>query len=115
MRSRLALTLALAALAGCGPTPPQAPKHEAEKIDHSTGVLSSACGEASQISAFGGDPSVLEENAASNALDLAAVYRRNRNWIYQGETVHKIVHDAITLLEECGLHRAGRTLARATR
>lgn len=120
MRARLALILALAALAalaGCGPTPPQAPKHEAQRIDHSTGVISSACGEASQVSAFGGDAKdldTLEANAASSALDLAAVYRRNPGWIYQSETVGKIVHDAISLLDSCGLHRAGHTLARAT-
>jgi len=106
-------------LASCGPPPPQAPPLFAKRLDSATGGISTACGEASQLTAFpGAKPSellTLEITARSGALMLASVYQRNPSWIYQGETIRQIVRDSASMLESCGLHRAQAALERATR
>jgi hypothetical protein len=111
----VALALSLSA---CGPTPPQAPFHQAQKLDKSTSDISTACGETYQVTAFGGDYrrdlETLEATATSSAQKLASVYRRNPAWIYQGETVAAIVKDAVSTLSDCGLNDAKATLARLT-
>jgi hypothetical protein len=103
---------------GCGPTPPQAPLAQAKKLDSSTSTISTACGESYQVTAFPGDHrrdlQTLEATAASAAHKLAGVYRLNPAWIYQGETVAKIVQDGISSLHGCGLHGAATELARLT-
>jgi hypothetical protein len=113
----MATALALSGSA-CGATPPQAPLHEAQKLDRSTSGISTACGETSQVTAFGGDHdrdlATLEATATSSARKLASVYRRNPAWIYQGETVAAIVNDAVSMLGDCGLPRAKATLAHLT-
>jgi hypothetical protein len=115
MRARATLILALLALAGCGPTPPQAPPSEAKKLDSALGGMSYACGQAYQVTAFGGtDLAALDVTASSNATELARIYRRNPDWIYQSDTVRKIVKDADTMLHSCGLRDAARTLERET-
>jgi hypothetical protein len=112
------LLIALAA-AGCGAKPPQAPLPEARELDYTTGQISSACGEAYQVTAFPGDRRrdllTLEATAASSARKLGAVYRRNPRWIYQGQTVAAIVSKAVALLHECGLARAAAPLEDAQR
>ena len=111
-----ALSVAIV-MAGCGP-PPQAPFHEAKKLDASTGDISTLCGLASQITAFPGDHerelASLEAQAGASVRSLASVYARNPNWMYQGETVRQIVVDAIETLRSCGLTQAERTLRSAT-
>jgi hypothetical protein len=119
MRRGLLITL-LALLAGaCGPTPPQAPLPYAKKLDTSTSDISTACGEAAQVTEFEGAHSPhlagIEGAAERSARKLASVYRRNPDWIYQGETVGEIVVDAKRMLDSCGLHPALDTLRRATR
>jgi hypothetical protein len=113
-----ALALALA-VSACGPTPPQAPLPEAQKLDTSTSGISTACGETYQVTAFPGDHrrdlATLEATATSSARKLASVYRRNPAWIYQGETVAAIVKDAVSTLSDCGLQGAKTTLAHLTR
>lgn len=117
---RGAATAALASLllAACGPTPPQAPLPYAKKLDSATSGISTACGEASQVTAFPGDHRAdlvtLEVTAASSAQKLAKVFARNPAWIYQGETVRQIVHDSVAMLGSCGLTAAKRQLSRAT-
>lgn len=112
----VALVLALAG-AGCGATPPQAPLAQAKKLDSATGDIATACGLTYQVTAFPGDHQSdlanLEASAASSARKLASVYRRDPAWIYQGETVSEIVHDAITMLNACGLRDATSTLSAA--
>lgn len=54
-RSRPFLAALAVALGGCGPTPPQAPVHEAKKLDASTGDISTECGLAYEVTAFPGD------------------------------------------------------------
>jgi hypothetical protein len=119
MRRALAAALALASLAACGPTPPQAPLPYAKKLDTSTSDISTACGEASQVMAFEGPGSIhlagIEGAARRSARKLASVYRRNPDWIYQGESVGEIVVDAKQMLSSCGLHPALAELRRATR
>ena len=119
-RSRSLLTALAAALAlgGCGATAPQAPFHDAKKLDASTGDISTECGLSYQITAFPGDHGKelanLEADAMQSVGSLASVYHGNPAWIYQGETVRQIVLDAIETLHACGLTRAERTLRRAT-
>lgn len=109
---------ALAALAGCGPTPPQAPLAQAKKLDESLGGISTACGEAYQLTAFRGedrsDLATLEATASADSEKLASVYLRNPEWIYQDETIRGLVHDSWSTLSGCGLTGAARTLVRAT-
>jgi hypothetical protein len=116
-RPLLAALSAAIALAGCG-APPQAPFHEAKKLDASTSDISTQCGLASQITAFPGDHqkelATLEAEAGASVRSLASVYARNANWTYQGETVRQIVVDAIETLRSCGLTRAERALRAAT-
>jgi hypothetical protein len=111
----LAVTVALAA---CGATPPQAPSGQAKKLGASTGDISTECGLAYQVTAFPGDHAkqlaYLESLATTSAHSLAAVYRRNQAWIYQGETVHDIVRDALAMLSSCGLTKAQSELAHET-
>jgi multidrug efflux pump subunit AcrA (membrane-fusion protein) len=107
-----------AAVAGCGSAQPQAPLPEAKKLDESTSGISTACGLSYQVTAFPGqhepDLTVLEATATSAANKLASVYARNPGWIYQGEPVHAIVTDSLTILRQCGLSGAARTLSRNT-
>jgi hypothetical protein len=106
-------------LAACGPTPPQAPLPYAKKLDSSTSGISTACGEAYQVTAFPGDHHsqlvTLETTAGSSVLKLASVYRHNPNWIYQGETISDIVADSYSMLGSCGLRQAQRELKRETK
>ena len=106
-------------LAACGPTPPQAPLHEAKTLNDTTSNISTACGEAYQLRAFPPAPhhlmTTLEATASSAAEKLAGVYRRNPAWIYQGETIGQIVSDTDAMLGSCGLTGAQHALRRATR
>jgi hypothetical protein len=120
-RSAHPLLAALAAtitLSACGPTPPQAPFHEAKKLDASTSDISTECGLAYQVTAFPGDHhkelANLEAKAFVSVHSLASVYHGNPSWIYQGETVREIVSDALSMLHACGLSQAERTLRQAT-
>jgi hypothetical protein len=112
-RALMPLVLA-AALAGCGPTPPQPPYHEAKKLAASTGDISTECGLAFQVTAFPGNHKKnlanLESSAMHSVRSLASVYAHNRTWIYQGETVGAIVLDAVSMLNSCGLNHAATTL-----
>jgi hypothetical protein len=114
----LALLGISAAVAACGPTPPQAPSDQAKKLSVATGGISTACGLAYQLTGFPGDHraglETLEATATSSAEKLAAVYHRNPAWIYQGETVHDIVRDSLSMLGGCGLTKAQNALAQAT-
>ena len=100
---------------GCGPTPPQAPPAQAKELDRATSGISTACGEAAQLTAFPGDHTrdveTLEATAESSARRLAGVYHRDPAWIYQGETVRAIVADGRSMLRDCGLPRAAGALA----
>lgn len=115
----LSVTVVLAALgAGCGATPPEAPFAQAKKLDAATSDISTACGLAYQVTAFPGDHRAdlanLESSAKSSAHTLASVYHRNPAWIYQGDTVGKIVDDGVAMLRACGLHDAAAALSAAT-
>ena len=117
-RPLLAALAAVVALVGCGPTPPQAPSHEAKKLDAATGDISTLCGLAYQVTAFPGDHrsdlANLEANADASVRSLASVYARNPEWMYQGETVRQLVVDALTMLRACGLTQAEQTLREKT-
>jgi hypothetical protein len=114
-----AIVAAIVALAGCGAPPPQAPLAQAKKLNDSTGDISTECGLAYQVTAFPGEHdkaklASLEAQAMASVRSLASVYHRNPAWIYQGETVGRIVVDSLSMLHSCGLTRAERTLLRAT-
>jgi hypothetical protein len=104
-------------LAACGPTPPQAPLAEAQKLDNSTGTISNACGMASQFTDLGGSQAggleSLESQAIAAAHKLAGVYHRNPHWIYQGDTVRQIVDDSLSMHGACGLSKAQAALRHA--
>jgi hypothetical protein len=118
LRSALTVIIAALALAGCGAQQPQAPLSAAKKLDEATSGISTACGLPYQVTAFPGghepDLTVLEATASSAAEKLATVYKRNPGWIYQGEPVHAIVEDSLTMLRQCGLPQAARTLTQRT-
>jgi hypothetical protein len=118
-RYRIAAGLAILALAGCGATPPQAPLAQAKKLDASTSGISSACGLTYQVTAFArpgrADLSSYEATASRQARKLASVYKLDPAWIYQGETLRKIVHDSIAMLGSCGLTQARAVLIEQTR
>jgi hypothetical protein len=116
--SGLGAVLAALAVAGCGALPPQAPLAYAKKLDSATSGISTKCGSAYQVTAFPGnhtsDLDGLEAGAIKDARKLEHVFRRNREWVYQGDTVAEIASDAVSMLESCGLHRAAEQLRRAT-
>ncbi len=69
------------------------------------------------MTAFSGDHRAdlanLEASATSSARKLASVYRRNPAWIYQGETVGKIVHDGVAMLRRVRASRRGERAQRS--
>jgi hypothetical protein len=122
MRLRGGLTIGVctvACAAGCGATPPQAPPREAHTLGGTTSTISSVCGVAYQIHAFGQHDRrselALEAAAEKAAQRLLSVYKTNRDWIFQGETVSAIVNESISALRECSLPRAAHALSAAIR
>jgi hypothetical protein len=117
-RISLVSVLVAVVIAGCGPTPPQAPLPQAKKLDEATSGISTTCGLTYQVTQFPGhhepDLTVLEATASTAANKLASVYARNPKWIYQGETVHAIVQDSLTMLRQCELHNAAQVLTQKT-
>jgi hypothetical protein len=117
-RSAVLALLAGAALAaaGCGATPPQVSPADAHRLGGATGTISSACGEALQLTAFGGlhahGLSALDATAARAARRLAASARARPDAIYQGKRLSVIAQDAAEMLRSCGLARAAAPLAR---
>ncbi len=113
------LAAASVAAAGCGALPPEAPLAYAKKLDAATGGISTACGEAYRVQAFPNartarDMRKLEAAVSSDVSKLVGVFRRNRKWIYQGDTIAEISSDAVSMLHECGLHIAAEQLRKAT-
>ncbi|HEX4719569.1 MAG TPA: hypothetical protein VH300_13635 [Thermoleophilaceae bacterium] len=105
------------ALAGCGPTPPQAPGPEAHQLNTTLSAFSTACGHATEIQAFSDDAHALaltEQQAQKEIATIAKIYKRNRAWIFQGKTVAELVQMSETFLDECGLHATARRLRAAT-
>lgn len=117
-RPASALAAALLATA-CGPAQPQPPVSQSNKLGAATGSISTACGEAAQLTAFPGDHrrdlATLEATASSASRQLAGVYRRQPGWIFLGETVRQLVNDSYRLLEACGLPKARAVLRAGTR
>lgn len=118
MRSLTATIVLAIALAACGPTPPQAPYQYAKKLDSATSGIATQCGLASQVTAFPGDHrkdlETLEATADESVRKLARVWKRNPDWIYQGETIRQIVGASLSYLDSCGLHQARSQLAKLT-
>ena len=111
--------IALAALivAGCGPTPPQAPGPEAHQLNQSLSSISTTCGQATAVQTFTNDRramAALEQQAGQQVPTLARIYKRNPAWVFQSKTVAELVQLSRTYLDECGLHGAARRLAAAT-
>lgn len=111
-RRLIALAL-LAALAGCGPRPPQAPGPQAHRLNEALSRLSTACGHAVEIQAFTNsarDMAVTEHQAQAQVPALVAIYRQDPGWVFQGKTVRQLVTMSASYLDECGLHAAARSL-----
>jgi hypothetical protein len=116
-RGLIAAAVAAAALAGCGPTPPQAPGPEAHRLNKALSTFSTACGHATEIQEFTNDAramTITEHQAQSQVPHLARVYRQNSDWIFQGKTVAELVQMSVAFLDECGLHQAADSLRAAT-
>jgi len=117
-RALAVLLTTAAALAACGPTPPQAPFKYAKKLDSATSGISTDCGLAYQVTAFPGDHSkdliTLDSTAGTSVRKLAKVWKLDPDWIYQGETIRQIVGASLSDLDACGLHRARSELAQLT-
>lgn len=110
------LILLVVLLAGCGPTPPQAPGPQAHQLNESLSSISTACGDASAIRTFSNDRSALakpEKQAGQQIPTLVRIYKQNPAWIFQGKTVAQLVVMAKTYLDACGLHAAARRLHHA--
>jgi uncharacterized protein YjiS (DUF1127 family) len=106
------------ALAGCGATPPQPPRPEADRLTNALWAIASACADAREIQTFTNDPreiTLAEHQAEQQVPVLAHVYRRNPSWIFQGKSVGELVSMSSTLLDDCGLHLAARRLRQVTR
>ena len=113
-RRRLILLVVL--LAGCGPTPPQAPGPQAHQLNMSLSSISTACGQATAIKTFSNDKHALasmEKQAARQIPTLVRIYKQNPAWIFQGKTVAQLAVMTKTYLDECGLHAAARRLQHA--
>jgi hypothetical protein len=117
-RHRLTLLVCvLAVVAGCGPTPPQAPGPQAHQLNESLSSISTACGTAAEIQAFSSDRKALaatERTASKQVPVLARIYKQNPDWIFQGKSVSELVQLSSSYLDECGLHRAAGFLRAAT-
>jgi uncharacterized protein YjiS (DUF1127 family) len=115
---RLIVAAAAAALvAGCGPTPPQAPGPEAHQLNLALSTFSSACGHAIEIQTFDNsarDMTITEHQAQSKVPVLARIYKRNKNWVFQSKTVAELVQMSNSYLDECGLHAAAGQLRSLT-
>jgi hypothetical protein len=104
-------------VAGCGPTPPQAPGPEAHQLNLALSRISTACGHAAEAQTFTNDKrtlTTLEDQAERQIPTLVRIYRRNPAWIFQGKSVAELVQTSRSFLDECGLHTAARRLAAAT-
>ena len=117
-RHLIAVALALAcALAGCGPTPPQAPGPQAHQLNQALSTFSTACGHAAEVKAFSQSAQLiagLEHLAGAKVGTLARIYHQNRGWYFQGKTVRQLVQMSVSFLTECGLHRTAARLRQAT-
>jgi hypothetical protein len=105
------------ALAGCAQPGTQAPKAQAAKLAVGTGDISTACGYVEELTAFGGRQdkhlAAIESMAQTGASKLAAVYARDQTDIYQGESIGAVLGDSISLLHDCRLTGAEKTLEQA--
>jgi hypothetical protein len=114
-RHRLIAVAVTLAVAGCGPTPPQAPGPQAHQLNTSLSAISTACGNAAEIQAYTNSPrdlAIAQRQAQKQVGVLAAVYEHNPAWIFQGKSVAELVVMTNTYLDECGLHAAARRLRR---
>ena len=114
------IAAALAAgVAACSQPGTPVPSKQADQLDVATSRMSVACGYAEELTATGGpNPRGLgwiESIAVSGASKLASVYAHDQSDIYQGESVGAIVGDSISLLADCRLPDARRTLEQALR
>lgn len=114
---RLIVAALVALLAGCGPTPPQAPGPQAHQLNETLSALSGACGHAAEIQTFANnarDMKIMERQAQAQVPTIAKIYKQNKNWIFQGKSVAQLVQMSSSYLDECGLHEAARRLRAAT-
>jgi hypothetical protein len=103
-------------LGGCAQPGTQAPLAQARLLDEATSTIADDCGYAQEITASGRTDVVrFDRDASGGARKLLSVWRRDRSWIYQGESVNGIVSDSISLLGDCGLPRAQRALRQGIR
>jgi len=115
----LAAAALLLALSGCGQTGTQAPLAQARLLDEATTTLADDCGYAQELIVAAGTHAAgvsrFDRDASAGADKPLSVWGRNRSWIYQGKSINGIVSDSISLLGDCGLPGAQRTLRQGIR
>ena len=108
----VAPVVAAAALAGCGPPPPQAPVGVASKVSGALTTIAAQCGEAYRARAFDprADLGQFDRGATASARTLLREARSHPRWIYQGMTLAQERAQARARLTECGLGSAAGIL-----
>jgi hypothetical protein len=107
------------ALAACAQPGTQAPRPQAAKLAVGTSDISAACGYLEERGAFedlsAQNLASLEAMAETGARKLASVYMVDQTGIYQGDSIGGLLGDSISLLHDCGLRKAEKTLQQALR
>jgi hypothetical protein len=113
----VAATLLATAVSGCAQPGTQAAKPQAAKLAVGTGDISTACGYLEELTAVGvrraKNLASIRSMAETGAQKLAGVYAQDQTDIYQGESIGAVLSDSISLLHDCGLTDAEKTLQRA--
>jgi hypothetical protein len=83
---------------------------EANRVASALEGIAEACGEEVQQRAlrFGAGGPGPQRQALMRVRELADVFARNPDWIYQGDTLREVVALADARLRECGLARVVR-------
>jgi hypothetical protein len=88
---------------------------EAQRVSSALTGIAEACGEADQQRpAYSSERDLrpLLATAATRALELERVVRKNPAWIYQSETLAAVKSKAVDYMRECGLGEAAGALLR---
>jgi hypothetical protein len=115
----VAVVVSVVALAGCAQPGSSVPEGQAAKLAVGTNEISTACGYAWELTAFGGGQgkklAPIEAMAQTGAAKLASVYAHDQTDLYEGDSIGGVLGDSISLLRECGLTRPAKTLQQALR
>jgi len=113
-RRALPMIALLALVAGCGrASEPAAPK---AAVDTAVTALSSRCGVALELRAYGRDSAqvrVLDAQSGTDAAHLIGTARALPDAIYLGQSMRDLLATEASALQRCGLVRTAARLATA--